>query len=168
MAYKHELVENKIAVRYHGVIVYHTHKEDDCFNSTNDYIFTTDPFGSENDIEEDEDSGTFDVRNLDGYNSEMSVEQNLLHAIDAGLFGETNTNMREGGMIETFNVDQSADESRCPVCQSVLVDSGNDSVWGSSGLTDDGSHYEYKCQCPQCKATFKQVYRLEFEGYDID
>lgn len=163
MAYKHEVVENKIAVRYHGVTVYHTHKEDDFFNSPNKYLFSTNPFGSEKDGE------TFDIRKLGTYDSKMSTEQNLLRAIDAELLGETNTKMREGGMIESVNIDQGADECRCPVCQTVLLSSdGEESVWRSSGLTDDGTHYEYECQCPQCKATFKQVYRLEFEGYDID
>lgn len=164
MAIQHEVVENKVAVQYHGVTVYHTHKEDDFFNSTNDYIFSIDPYGSEDDVGEE---GVFDIRQLKTYDETANVYQNLLRAIDEELLGETNTVQRESGVMEYVSADENADEHCCPVCGAYLS-SSNEDVWGDSGLTDDGSSYEYECQCPQCKATFNQVYHLVFDGYDIN
>lgn len=163
MAIRHELVENKVAVQYHGITVFHTHKEDDYFNSPNDYIFSLDPYGSEEDVGE---GAVFDIRQLETYDATVNVYQNLLRAIDEELLGETNIMQRESGIIEYISINENADEHRCPVCGAYLS-SSDENVWGDSGLTDDGSSYEYECQCPQCKAIFNQVYRLTFDGYDV-
>ena len=60
MAFKTEMVENKIAVNYHGVVVYHTHKDNNIDNSVNDYIFSLDPYGNEYSVDEG-DGEVFDI-----------------------------------------------------------------------------------------------------------
>lgn len=164
MAIRKEVVENKIAVEYHGITVYHTHEKDDYYNPPNKYVFSLDPFGAESDV----DNGTvFDVRKLQCYKSSLNTYQNLLLAIDEGLLGETNITQREAGISEYVSVDGDADEDHCPVCNAYLPRKGND-VWGNNGLIDDGTSYEFNCRCPQCGASFKQIFRLEFDGCDID
>lgn len=104
MAFKTEMVENKIAVNYHGVVVYHTHKDNNIDNSVNDYIFSLDPYGNEYSVDEG-DGEVFDIRNLAGYDDACTPEANLLRAIDSGLLGETNIHEREGGATETHSVE---------------------------------------------------------------
>ena len=169
MAIKKENVESIIAVCYHGITVYHTHREDDYENSPNEYIFSLDPYGSENDVynkDDSEDSGVFDIRTLKTYDAEVNLYKNLLRAIDEGLFGETNLAARESGEDEYVDTNSGADEYICPVCGASLL-SDDEDVWGGSELTGDGSFYEYEYTCPQCGAELRQVYRLTFDGYDI-
>lgn len=166
MAIRHETVVNSTAVCYHGITVYNTHEDDNIFSQTNEYIFSLDPFGSEKDVRT-EGSGVFDIRELKTYNKDLTAQQNLLRAIDEELLGETNIHAREAGLLEYVSAENGSDEHRCPVCNAYLP-SEDDTVWGDSGLTDDGTHYEYQCQCPQCKANFRQVFRLEFDGFEIE
>lgn len=170
MAIKKEIVENKIAVCYHGITVYHTHKEDDYENSPNEYIFSLDPYGSENDVynkDDSEDSGVFDIRTLKTYDAEVNLYKNLLRAIDEGLFGETNLAARESGEDEYVDTNSGADEYICPVCGAEISPSDEDCDWGTGELTGDGTCFEYDCRCPQCGAELRQVYRLTFDGYDV-
>lgn len=164
MAIRREVVENKMAVQYHGITVYHTHQGDDFFNPTNEYIFSLDPFGSETDVGN---GSVFDIRQLRGYTDSANVYQNLLAAIDDELLGETNIIQREAGVAEYVSINDDADEHHCPVCNAYLPCEGEE-VWDGGELTSDGTFYEYACHCPQCGAKFKQVYRLGFDGYDIE
>lgn len=161
MAIRKEIVENKIAVQYHGVTVYHTHQDDDIFSPTNDFIFSTDPYASE------KGENVFDIRNLETYRKEANVYQNLLNAIDEGLLGETNLAAREGGEDEYINADSGADEYACPVCGGKLSPSDEDCDWGAGELVGDGAYFEYDCRCPQCGAELRQVYKLTFDGYNV-
>lgn len=165
MAVRHEVVENRVAVQYHGVTIYHTHKDNDFFNPTNDFVFSTDPFGNEDDVGEGD---VFDIRTLKTYRKEANVYQNLLDAIDEELFGETNLAAREGGEDEYLDAELgNANEHRCPVCKAYLHEN-DESVWGDSGLAADGTRYVYSGRCPRCNASFKQVFRLVFDGYNIE
>lgn len=89
MAYR--FVKNDIAVRYHGIAIYHLCRNDleDC--GYREFWFTTDPFGSE------EGEGAFDVREIAGYDPSRSVASNLLGMIAAGAIGETGVLESEGG-----------------------------------------------------------------------
>ena len=135
----------------------------------NDYIFSLDPYGSENDVgDEDgcESSDVFDIRTLKTYNAEENIYKNLLKAIDEGVLGENNLLEREAGVDEYADVNDGASEHHCPVCDANLL-TNDENAWGGSELTGDGTHYEYECTCPQCGAEFHQVYCLVFDGYDI-
>lgn len=161
MAIKKEIVKNKIAVQYHGVTVYHTHKDDDISSPTNEFIFSLDPYASENGKD------VFDIRTLETYVKEANVYRNLLDAIDAGLLGETNLIAREAGEDEYIDVVSGADEYACPVCGAKMSPSDEDCDWEAGELTGEGTFFEYDCRCPQCGAELRQVYRLEFNGYNV-
>lgn len=170
MAIKKEIVENKTAVCYHGITVYHTHKEDDYENSPNDYIFSLDPYGSENDVCDKggcEGSDVFDIRTLKTYDAEVNLYENLLRAIDESLLGETNLAARAEGEDEYIDLASGAEEYTCPVCGAEISPANEDCNWGVGELTGDGSYFEYGCCCPQCGAALRQFYRLTFEGYDV-
>lgn len=164
MAIRHEIVPNYVAVNYHGVTIYQTYKDDNIFNPANEFIFSKDPFGSEKDVTLQGD--VFDIRTLKSYDKSLTPQQNLLRAIDEDLLGETNIHAREAGILEYVSVENGSDEHRCPVCSAYLP-SDDDTIWGDSGLSDDCAHYEYQCQCPRCKAILKQVFRMEFDGFEV-
>lgn len=166
MAIRHETVVNSTAVCYHGITVYNTHEDDNIFSPTNEHIFSLDTFGSEKDVRT-EGSRVFDIRELKTYDKNLTAQQNLLRAIDEDLLGETNIHIREAGIQEYVSQANGADERRCPVCNAYLSESDYD-VWGDSELSEDCTRYEFECQCPRCKANFRQVFRLEFDGFEIE
>lgn len=166
MAFKTEMVENKIAVNYHGVVVYHTHKDNNIDNSVNDYIFSLDPYGNEYSVDEG-DGEVFDIRHLAGYDDACTLEANLLRAIDSGLLGETNIHEREGGATETHSVEDGADEHTCPVCGAYLSAEDGE-IWKDGSLSDVGDGYIYRLHCPKCNADISQVYHLDFCGFVVE
>mgnify|MGYP000370845754 CR=1 FL=1 len=157
MAFKTEMVENKIAVNYHGVVVYHTHKDNNIDNPVNDFIFSLDPYGNEYSVGEG-DGEVFDIRNLAGYDDTCTLEANLLRAIDNGLLGETNI---------THSIEDGVNEYTCPVCgANLLADNGE--VWEDGFLSDDGNGYIYRLHCPKCTADISQVYNFDFCGFVVE
>ena len=163
MAYKTETVPNKVAVSYHGITVYHTHRYDNIYNPTNPFIFTTDPFGSEKDIGKS--ANVFDYRRIPTYNSELTAEGNLLLAIRQGFLVNPDMPKADIFKIQYLN-GENVEEYHCPVC-GLYLSPNNEKIWGENRLTGDDDYYECDCTCPRCGAVLKQTYRLFFDGFEV-
>ena len=146
-------VENMPAVIYHGITVYHTYKDDCIDQPVREYWFTLDPYGSE--LSED----TFDIRELRGYDSQKSVAANLVHMIDAGLFGETNLIERKANNQDDTYAAADTSENTCPVCGAELTE------YGSFEVHD--AQIEYPFTCENCGVRGSEWGSIVFDGYSV-
>lgn len=156
------MVKNEVAIQYHGVTVYHAHKANSIAESTSEYVFSTDPYGRESDVGND---NTFDVRQLKSYDKELTALQNVLKAIIEGEIQHTTENKQGNMNPEYVHANNGADEHHCPVCGFNLEDT-DEEIWRDSGI-GTGNNYEYCGGCPHCGAEFVQVYRMVFDGYSV-
>lgn len=146
-------VENGVAVSYHGVTVYHVYKDDLIAMPPRDALFTLDPFGSEMSEE------TFDIRELQGYDHQLSAAANLVQMIDSGLFGDTDLPEREGTGEDTYYPVEEARDGECPVCNAKIED------YGCLEVIDDQIKYPFTCK--NCGVSGAEWGRIEFDGFTI-
>lgn len=147
-------VENAVAVYYHGITVYHIHKDDLKEQPTRECWFTLDTFGLENS------ESSFDIRDLAGYDASQTAAANLVQMIDASIFGDTNLMEREGSdQDDTYSTENTHPE-QCPVCGAKIEE------YGCLEVHDDQVEYPFTCQ--NCGVSGSKWSKLEFDGFTID
>ena len=150
MPYK--FVENKPIINsYHGVSVYHLYRNDELSEGPRKYWFTTDPLGVEGD------ENAFDIREKPGYSPEISAAMNLIHMIDAGVFGAA-------GILEQKDHDKrfpedGAEENRCPICGSKIN-------FGDSHITEGRIGFNF--ECPNCGVTGCERHVIKYECSEVN
>lgn len=146
-------VKNGVAVSYHGITVYHVYKDDLIAMPPRDVWFTLDPFGSE--VSEE----TFDIRELQGYDHQLSAAANLVQMIDSGLFGDTDLPEREGTGEDTYYPTEETRDGVCPICNAEIVD------YGCLEVIDDQIKYPFTCK--NCGVSGTEWGKIEFDGFTV-
>ena len=72
-----------IFLEYNGVKIYYVYKNDEEGQGTRTYWYGLNEWCS--DVDDFETNYTFDIRDIEGYNENLSIEGNLVRMIDAGL-----------------------------------------------------------------------------------
>jgi len=70
-------------LEYNGVKIYSVYKDDEESQGTRTFWYGLNEWCS--DLGDCEPEYTFDIRDIEGYNSSLSIEGNLTRMIDAGL-----------------------------------------------------------------------------------
>ena len=144
-------VENEPIIKsYHGVSIYRLSRNDQLSAGYRTYWFTTDPMG----YEDDEDS--FDIREIEGYDPDLTIEQNLVNMIDAGRFEKTEE-------VQSRFYSDEAEQRKCPVCGADLSD---DCFIGEPSTENKKICLRFKCA--ECGITGREIYKLVFVCCDVD
>lgn len=146
-------VENGVAISYHGITIYHTYKNDYIDNGAREYWFTLNPLGS------DDSEESFDVRELQGYDHEITASANLVRMIDNGLFGESNMIEHESTIEEDAYPPELSTPGHCPVCRAEIKDYGT--------LEALDNQVEYPFTCSNCGIHGTEWSALVFDGFTI-
>ena len=156
MAYR--FVENDVMINnYHGISIYHLAKDDLEDAGWLSCWYTTDQYGAE------EEKGSFDIREMPGYDPTLSNEMNLTRMIDAGLFGETDIMDREGGLFDVYAAsDKGIKEGCCPICGHNF----NEDDYGDPEVMND--QVFWRITCPVCGASGRERGVIRFDSYEMD
>lgn len=138
-------VENGVAASYHGIKIYHVYKDDLIEGPPREVWFTRNPYG----LEDSED--TFDIRELQGYDRQLSAAANLVQMIEAGLFGET-------GSDASYPAEETAD-GVCPVC-GIKIEN-----YGCLEVHDDQIKYPFTCK--NCGTSGAEWGKIVFDGFTL-
>lgn len=146
-------VENIPAVNYHGIIIYHIHKNDLIEQPVREYWFTLDPYGAEG----SEDA--FDIRDMAGFDPQKTFAANLVQMIDTGIFGETNLIEREAMHTDDSYAAEDTQEGECPVCGAELTE------YGSFEVHDNQVEYPFTCE--NCGVAGSEWGDIVFDGFTV-
>lgn len=138
-------VENEPIIKsYHGVSIYRLCKDDQMGAGYRTYWFTTDPMGYE------DDENSFDIREIEGYDPDLTIEQNLVNMIDAGRFEKTEE-------VRDCLYWNEMEPDTCPVCGASLTP---ECFTDETCTEDGGKRVQFKCA--NCGVTGHETYRLTF------
>lgn len=127
-------VENSVMVSYHGITVYHIHKDDQAEQSVREYWYTLDAYGGE------DSEDTFDIRDLQGYDECMTHAKNLVHMINDGVFGSANLIDHESTDKNDLYLTEKSKDGTCPVCGTKIED------YSCLEVNDDQGKYPFTCR----------------------
>ena len=141
-------VENGIMVTYRGVEVYHVYKNDWADQPPREYWYTLDSYGSE------DGDDSFDIRDMEVYDSKLSRAENLVHMIDKGLIGTPGSLYSE----ETIAGEDSS-AGTCPVCGAAIEN------YGALEIRDNSIGYPFTCK--NCGVSGSEWGKIVFDGYTV-
>lgn len=147
-------VDNKIAVFYRGITIYHLYERDCKNQKVMEYCFTLDPSGQETNPE------SFDIRQIKEYDVNTTPAANLVQMINRGVFGEVNLQKKGLGNSDDFYDGKMCKAGYCPVCGAEIQNYNTYEVYDS--------HIEYPFTCSNCKVSGAECANLVFCGYSIE
>lgn len=144
-------VENEPIIKsYHGVSIYWLCKNDQMGAGYHTYWFTTDPMGYE------DDENSFDIREIEGYDPDLTIEQNLVNMIDAGRFERTEK-------VQNCLYEDEMDSDICPICGAIL----DPECFTNETILEDG-YKRVQFKCANCGVTGCETFKYAFVYCDID
>lgn len=146
-------VESMPVVIYHGITIYHIYKDDLIDQTPREFWFALNPYGAEG----SEDA--FDIRDMAGFDRTKTPAANLVHMIDAGLFGETNLIEREALHTDDTYAAEETQTGKCPVCGVELTE------YGSFEVQDH--QVEYSFTCINCGVSGSEWGDIVFDGFTV-
>lgn len=144
----YRFVENDVMVSYMGITIYHVSRNNYEDNGWRDYWYTKEQYGCE------DDDDAFDIRDLSGYNSDITAAANFVNMIRNGEFGPP----PDG--YDPYVDEENSEAGVCPVCQSRDLD------YDALEVLDEAVKYPFSCN--NCTAEGNEYASLEFNGFEMD